>query len=70
MAPETFTHRGVTPPDFIETHCLYQDSVSTSLILVGVPRLWNDTIAAHRHQVRDAILDATAALVASTVCCR
>jgi AcrR family transcriptional regulator len=29
-----------------------------------VPRLWNDTIAAHRHQVRDAILDATAALVA------
>jgi AcrR family transcriptional regulator len=29
-----------------------------------MPRLWNDTIAAHRHQVRDAILDATAALVA------
>jgi AcrR family transcriptional regulator len=28
-----------------------------------VPKLWDDTIAAHRHQVRDAILDATAALV-------
>jgi AcrR family transcriptional regulator len=31
----------------------------------GVPRLWNETIEAHRHQVRDAILDTTAALVAS-----
>lgn len=29
-----------------------------------VPRLWNDTIEAHRHQVRDAILDTTAALAA------
>ena len=29
-----------------------------------VPRLWDDTIQAHRHQVRDAILDTTAALVA------
>jgi len=29
-----------------------------------VPRLWNDTIEAHRHQVRDAILGTTAALVA------
>jgi len=29
-----------------------------------VPRLWTDTIEAHRHQVRDAILDTTAALVA------
>src|SRR2546423_6607627 len=29
-----------------------------------VPRLWNQTIEAHRHQVRDAILDTTAALVA------
>jgi AcrR family transcriptional regulator len=28
-----------------------------------VPRLWTDTIEAHRHQVRDAILDTTAALV-------
>jgi AcrR family transcriptional regulator len=29
-----------------------------------VPRLWTETIAAHRHAVRDAILDTTAALVA------
>jgi AcrR family transcriptional regulator len=29
-----------------------------------VPRLWNQTIQAHRNQVRDAILDTTAALVA------
>jgi AcrR family transcriptional regulator len=28
-----------------------------------MPKLWNETIAAHRHQVRDAILDTTAALV-------
>jgi AcrR family transcriptional regulator len=28
-----------------------------------VPKLWNETIEAHRHQVRDAIIDATAALV-------
>jgi AcrR family transcriptional regulator len=29
-----------------------------------VPKLWNDTIEAHRREVRDAILDTTAALVA------
>jgi AcrR family transcriptional regulator len=29
-----------------------------------VPRLWNDTIEAHRHAVREATLDTTAALVA------
>jgi AcrR family transcriptional regulator len=29
-----------------------------------VPRLWDQTIQAHRHQVRDAILTTTAALVA------
>lgn len=28
-----------------------------------MPRLWNDTIEAHRRDVREAILDATAALV-------
>jgi AcrR family transcriptional regulator len=31
----------------------------------AVPRLWNETIQAHRNQVRDAILDSTAALVAT-----
>src|SRR3954467_8651396 len=29
-----------------------------------MPRLWNETIEAHRRAVRDATLDATAALVA------
>jgi AcrR family transcriptional regulator len=29
-----------------------------------VPKLWTETIQAHRHQVRDAILDTTATLVA------
>jgi len=29
-----------------------------------MPKLWNDTVEAHRHAVRQAILDATAALVA------
>ena len=29
-----------------------------------MPRLWNETIAAHRREVRDAILDTTWALVA------
>ena len=29
-----------------------------------MPKLWNETIQAHRREVRDAILDATAALVA------
>ena len=28
-----------------------------------VPRLWNQTIEAHRHDVREAVLDTTAALV-------
>jgi AcrR family transcriptional regulator len=30
----------------------------------GVPKLWNETIEAHRREVRGAILDTTAALVA------
>ena len=29
----------------------------------GVPKLWNETIEAHRHAVRDAIMETTAALV-------
>lgn len=31
---------------------------------MGMPRIWSETIAAHRDAVRDATLDATAALVA------
>ena len=38
-------------------------STSSSRILL-VPKLWNETIEAHRRAVRDAILDTTAALVA------
>ena len=42
-----------------------QDVPTTSRrILRSVPRLWNDTIQAHRAAVRDAILDTAAALVA------
>ncbi|CAN5881632.1 hypothetical protein BH18ACT11_BH18ACT11_10910 [soil metagenome] len=34
------------------------------IVYTGVmPRLWNETIEAHRREVRDAILDATAALM-------
>ena len=29
-----------------------------------MPRLWDETIEAHRREVRDAVLDSTAALVA------
>jgi AcrR family transcriptional regulator len=32
--------------------------------IAAVPRLWNETIEAHRREVRDAVLDTTAALVA------
>lgn len=39
---------------------IYQDVMYAGV----VPRLWNDTIEAHRREVRDAILDTTAALVA------
>ncbi len=37
---------------------------SVAAYTASVPRLWNDTIQAHRAAVRDAILDTTAALVA------
>ncbi|KOX18679.1 TetR family transcriptional regulator [Saccharothrix sp. NRRL B-16348] len=38
--------------------------MSTGRYAPGVPRLWNETIDAHRREVHGAILDATAALVA------
>jgi AcrR family transcriptional regulator len=38
--------------------------LGTERILRAVPKLWNDTIEAHRRAVRDATLDTTAALVA------
>src|SRR5262245_15702146 len=47
---------------------LYRDTMSLSntaclAVRSGVPKLWNATIEEHRREVRDAILDATAALV-------
>jgi AcrR family transcriptional regulator len=53
--------------DLIDTHCLRQISLSRQVsarILPAVPKLWTETIQAHRREVRDAILDTTAALVA------
>ncbi len=37
----------------------------SSCILIAVPKLWSETIDAHRREVRDTVLDATAALVAA-----
>jgi AcrR family transcriptional regulator len=71
--PNTFTQPGVPPtsrvmsrPQFTrqyvnsESEC--REVVATYTRLV--PKLWTETIEAHRHAVRDAILDTTAALVA------
>ena len=38
-------------------------SITDVAYIALVPKLWNETIAAHRREVRDAILDTTAALV-------
>src|SRR5438874_13369147 len=50
----------------IETSCL-RSRIDVSMVVVTysgwVPKLWNETIEAHRREVRDAILDTTAALV-------
>ena len=39
-------------------------STAPPRILGSVPKLWSDTIEAHRHDVREAIIEATAALAA------
>jgi AcrR family transcriptional regulator len=57
---------GTSPQDFIETLRRYQINVSRPPVVryIGVvPKLWNETIEAHRHAVREAILDTTWALV-------
>jgi AcrR family transcriptional regulator len=51
-----FTRRYV----YIRSECLETDVAYTA----EVPRLWNETVEAHRREVRDATLDTTAALVA------
>ena len=52
---------------------LYRDNTSASMQRVSnsgvaypcrVPKLWTETLESHRHEVREAILDTTAALVA------
>src|SRR5580765_2136053 len=40
------------------------DPSPSSRILGAMPKLWNETIESHRHDVREAILHATMALVA------
>ena len=58
---------GVVHTDrFIETVCPCQGILSPSSPRYReiVPKLWNETIEAHRRDVREAVLDATAALVA------
>jgi AcrR family transcriptional regulator len=52
---------------FIETLCRPSNHIVSSSAVTytsAVPRLWTQTIQAHRSQVRDAILDTAAALVA------
>src|SRR5215207_2890737 len=49
------------------TLCLVQINMSPKIprcMLELMPRLWSDTIDAHRRDVRQALLDTTAALVA------
>jgi AcrR family transcriptional regulator len=56
-----------TDTQVIETLCLCQRrfvSVLNGVYDRGVPKLWTETIDAHRAAVRDAALDAMAALVA------
>jgi AcrR family transcriptional regulator len=48
----------------LNLECLDIVVTYTRVYTVIVPRLWNETMEAHRRAVRDAILDTTAALVA------
>jgi AcrR family transcriptional regulator len=53
-------------PTVYETYCRRQyQGVTTGGVTYSwiVPKLWNETIEAHRREVREAILDTTAALV-------
>lgn len=56
-----------TADELYNTFCLYTVKVYHHWQVVYnrvVPKLWNDTIATHRHAVREATIDATAQLVA------
>jgi AcrR family transcriptional regulator len=53
--------------EFIRHYVSYKTVCITTVItypLLTVPKLWNETIEAHRRAVREATLDTTAALVA------
>jgi AcrR family transcriptional regulator len=53
--------------EFIKTLCCYQCKVSSLSQCVYdevVPKLWSDTVDEHRRVVREAVIDATARLVA------
>jgi AcrR family transcriptional regulator len=54
------------PPTYLHNLSLSNPYVSTLVpaYTSTVPKLWTETIEAHRREVRDAILDTTAALVA------
>src|SRR5713226_8827892 len=54
-----------TSTEFYDTLCLCQCLLSRPLAAYTqtVPKLWNDTIEAHRRAVNDATLETTAALV-------
>jgi len=45
----------------LSSHCVASPA---RRILLAVPKLWTETIETHRHEVREAIIDTTAALVA------
>ena len=75
MTTKTFTHRGMpacgSVSSVIVTRAPLQDRVSlsrryvliaTSRMIDVVPKVWGETIEAHRREVSEAILDATAAL--------
>lgn len=78
MIPNTFTQRGIPVVGrgsgvVLMSGGTYRDSLSmsnhhvlgpSSCILARLPKLWNETVEAHRRGVRDAILDTAATLVA------
>ncbi len=55
-------HDGKFTRQYVDTQSKCIDVVAT--YTSAVPKLWNETIEAHRRAVHDAILDTTAALVA------
>jgi AcrR family transcriptional regulator len=72
MITKIFTHRGMPVKSLMAARTLSRQRVygqitmsQKSTMVPVVPKLWNQTIEAHRRDVRDAILGTTAALVAA-----